>query len=82
MAEIIPLHVCGSCGSPNCDPPRVLVCEGEPDTTVFFCEACLARHEATLAKVRPVFGTMIDIGVPREIASDVMTYLLERWPDP
>lgn len=81
MAEIVPLHVCGGCGGPG--RPRDLQCvDDDSITTIHICDACHARHSKTLDRVRPVFCTMIDIGMPKPIASEVMTFLLARWPDP
>jgi hypothetical protein len=78
-ANVVPLHRCGACGGPGA--PLDLQCDGEV-TAVTVCDACHASIEADLRRVRPVFDTMLAIGVPNDIANHVMTYLLDRWPSP
>lgn len=81
LNNVTPLFRCGSCGGEG--RPLDLVCDDDKVvTTVIVCPTCHARHRESLDKVRPVFGTMIDIGVPKPIATEVMGFLLDRWPDP
>ena len=49
--------------------------------TFFSCDECIERDDSFLALVRPIFATMRACGVPRDIANDTMTYLLERVTD-
>lgn len=67
---VVPLHAC-RCGKVGI--PRDL---GE--MRVFSCEECCNKILATLDRVRPVFHKMVDVGIDHEIASKVMTYLLDQ----
>lgn len=80
MTGIVNLFTC-VCGKPA--QPRLMAFAEDPQHTVGFtaCEECLDRSNKFLAKVRPVFDKMIEIGVPRGIANDVMTELLTRVDD-
>lgn len=69
------------CGKPA-KPRKLIYAEDESESVVFSaCEECLARSENFLAKVRPIFDKMIEIGVPREIANNSMNHLLIQLTD-
>lgn len=77
MNNIVPLHRC-SCGEVG----RLRTITWESETIMFFtCDKCVERDDTFLARVRPIFEAMRACGVPRDIANDAMTYLLERVTD-
>lgn len=72
--NVTPLRTC-KCGAPGAP----LSIEGDGRTIRgFACDACLAKVDATLAQVRPVFHTMLACGVPKDLANATMAYLLEQ----
>ena len=73
----MPLHkcVCGEVGT-----PRTMVWKDET-LTFFSCDKCVESADVFLERMRPVFKIMRACGVPREIANDTMTYLLDQLPD-
>lgn len=75
--EVVPLHRCYHCKASG--KPRELYLQGQKVSGFVACDDCVARTDATLTKVRPIFDVMIAAGVPRETANDVMTFLLESW---
>lgn len=77
--NVTPLFRCGGCGKRGA--PVELECDGDV-TALTICNKCYKRHRKSLKKVRPVWKRMRKIGVPKEIASEVMGFLLDRWPDP
>jgi hypothetical protein len=52
-----------------------MTCADETETG-FACDECVAKTEAILARVRPVFEAMLACGIPRELANRTMTYML------
>jgi hypothetical protein len=42
------------------------------------CEACVEKTTKELATVRPVFDAIIAAGVDRDLANEVMDFLLAR----
>lgn len=81
-AEVVPLFRCGSCGEPGIQVTLAKQDDPSMSMTLVTCDKCCARHMAALDKVRPVFKTMKEVGVPDDIANDVMQRLLDQWPDP
>jgi hypothetical protein len=77
MTNIVPLHkcVCGEAGL-----PRTMQWKDET-ITIFACDKCVGTVDGVIARVRPVFDTMRACGVPRDIANDTMTFLLDQLPD-
>lgn len=74
MSNVVVLHrcVCGSAGAP-------IKLDYDDQTVAAFmaCAECVARTNVTLAKVKPVFESMISAGVERKVANDTMTFLLD-----
>lgn len=75
-ATVTPLRLC-VCGEPGAPLTVSSVSDGET-FHAFICDACLAKAQARLASVRPVFDAMLACAVPREIADETMTFLLDR----
>lgn len=46
--------------------------------TLIMCDDCYDHRHEMINLVRPVFKTMLECGISEDIASEVMTYLLER----
>jgi hypothetical protein len=81
MSNIVPIRRCARCKE-ELGEPVDLAFKGEVFATVNACAKCVAQTAAEMAKSRPIFDAMIAAGVPRELANDAMTWLLERWtPD-
>lgn len=49
--------------------------------TVFSCDKCVDMTNGVIAKMRPVFETMRACGVPRDVANDTMTFMLDQLPN-
>lgn len=77
MAQVITLRPC-VCGKPG--ERREIEFEGEV-VAFMSCEECLNTSNTFLDRVRPIFEAMRAVGVPREIASETMTFLLDKIPD-
>lgn len=74
-ATVTPLRVC-SCGQPGA--PLTVTCATDDEVVhAFICDDCLVKLEARLASVRPVFNVLMECAVPKHIADDVMSYLLD-----
>jgi hypothetical protein len=77
MSNVVPLHKC-ACGEVGL--LRTMIWKDER-ITFFSCDKCLGTTDNFLTRMRPVFNTMRACGVPRKIANDTMTYLLDQLPD-
>lgn len=75
MASVTPLFRC-RCGKDG--RQRTLVHDGIEIATAVRCDDCVAREDALLDRVRPVFEAMLAAGVERPTARDVVLFLLER----
>lgn len=77
MTNIIQLHQTPQCicGQPGIR--RDVECPDER-ATVFACDVCFGDTLGVLDRVRPVHTAMLAAGVPPEVATDVMGYLLDR----
>lgn len=77
MSIVVPIRacVCGCAGR-----RRVLELKGD-FLTFNACDICVATGEAFLARVRPIFDAMIACGVPRDVANETMSFMLDRVPD-
>lgn len=74
-ATVTPLRVC-SCGQPGA--PLTVTCVSDDEILhAYICDDCLAKVEARLASVRPVFNAMMECAVPKPIADEAMRYLLD-----
>jgi hypothetical protein len=74
--NVTPLHKCAVCDEAPGEP-HIL----EMDNTefkIFTCDACLKTMTDLLAKVRPVFDKMLEVGVHEQIASETMIFLLDK----
>lgn len=71
--NVVPLHrcLCGKVGQPN-----VLTCDDEEET-IFACAECVAKTEAVIARVRPIFEALLACGVSREVANETMSFMLD-----
>jgi hypothetical protein len=78
MGDVISINArrCGRCGAEG--SRRELEYQGEKVGDFGACDACVEKTEAELDAVRPVFDAMIAAGIDREIANDIMTFLLDR----
>lgn len=77
MGDVVPLRVC------NCRKPgalRLAEC-GALNAQFVACDECLDRSVKFLDRMRPVFDAMRAVGVPGEIASETMSFLLDQVPD-
>lgn len=74
--DVVPLHrcVCGAQGQ-----LRTAAC-GADTATFVACDECMKTSVNLLASVRPIFEMMLICGVPRDVANDTMTFMLERMP--
>ena len=77
MSNVVPIRRCGRCGALATE--RDLTLRGETVLALLSCDDCVARGVAELAHVRPIFDAMIAAGVPRDLANDAMTFVLEKW---
>jgi hypothetical protein len=77
MNNVIPLHKC-TCGEAG--QMRTMTWEGET-LTVFSCDKCVDMTYSVIAQMRPIFEAMRARGVPRKIANDTMTFMLDQLPD-
>jgi hypothetical protein len=77
MNNVIPLHKC-ACGEAG--QLRTMTWEDET-LTVFSCDKCVDMTNGVIAKMRPVFETMRACGVPRDVANDTMTFMLDQLPN-
>lgn len=81
MNVVVPLFACKRCGEPG--KTVGLQHAGTTVAVLHACHGCIDQTAAELARVRPVFDAMLAAGVARDLANDVMTFLLERlYPDP
>jgi len=76
VGNIIFAGNCHQCG--RLTLPRELQLNGETIASFYGCPSCVDKTIHTLARVKPIFQTMITQDIPRDIANDVMTYLLEK----
>jgi len=74
--SVLVLHKCGRCGQAAI--PFDLELRGEQVASGWSCKECLQKTQNELESVKPVFEAMLSCGVTRDVANDVMTYLLER----
>ena len=74
MSNVVPFFRCKRCGDQG--RPLDLQLRGVSVGTLVGCDACLARTEATLARVRPIFDAAIAAGIPSELANDTMSFIL------
>lgn len=77
MSNIVPIRKCRTCGKPA--TRRTLALNDVPVVDFNSCDECVGETDAELARARPVFDAMIGAGVPRDVANDAMTFLLDRW---
>lgn len=78
MARVQALRPCG-CGKPS--TRREIEFEGEVIGVMVCDECCLSccsLSGALLDKVRPVFEAMLAADVPKGVADETMTFLLDR----
>lgn len=80
MSNVIHFHRC-LCGQPG--KLRVVGLDDNSVDSVNFiaCDDCLSTSQTFLDRMRPVFAAMRAVGVPREIANETMTFLLDKIPD-
>lgn len=79
--NVVPLRTC-KCGQPG--TLRIVHWESDTESRtveLVACDECWNKSEDFLARVRPVFDAMIARGVPRAIANETMTFMLESMDD-
>lgn len=54
---------------------------GVQDLEIVVCDKCRHKTAAHLARVKPIFEAMLAAKVPRKMADEIMTFLLERLPE-
>jgi hypothetical protein len=80
MGGVVPIFRCGRCGAPGA--PVDVVHEGERLLTVHACRPCLAEVKLELARVRPVYEAMLEVGLSRAFADDLMGLVVAKlFPD-
>lgn len=77
MSEIIHINTCRRCKKALGKPTEIAY-RGEVVAKVNCCDECFDRTNNELESVRPIFDTMLECGVSRELANETMTFLLER----
>lgn len=77
--SVVALFRCRRCGDPG--HRTELQFRGQTLDTFVACDACIDGCKEVLERVRPAFEALSAIGVDRDTANEVMTFLLERWPE-
>jgi len=74
MKNVVPIRrcICGEAGL-----QRVMQ-YSDRAMTIFACDKCVEATQSHLMKVVPVFSERIACGVPRDIANDTMTFMLNK----
>lgn len=77
-SNVVPLRPC-ACGGAG----RVvkLSAPGVEELDIVVCDKCRTKTDAHLKRVRPIFQAMLAAKVPRKMADETMTFLLERLPE-
>jgi hypothetical protein len=75
VSNVVPFFRCKLCGARGSRLDLQL--RGTSVGTIVGCDVCLAKTEATLARVRPIFDAAIAAGVPRDLANEALTFILD-----
>lgn len=77
MSNVVSIRRCGRCRGLG-DKIDLALLE-EVVAQVVACEVCTDLTLLELNACQPIFEAMVEAGVPRDLANEAMTFLLDRW---